>query len=61
MVTIETVFITAVVVVDVVETEYTRFPELKVLWSAAWWSTPRISPGFAKIALLLGIHVERGV
>ena len=61
MVSIDTVFITAVVVIDVVETQDTRFPELKVLWSAAWWSTPRISPGFAKIALLLGMHVERGV
>ena len=61
MVSIDTVFITAVVVVDVVETEYTRFSELKELWSAAWWSTPRISPGFAKIAFLLGTHVERGV
>ena len=61
MVSIDTVFITAVVVIYVVETEYTRFPELKMLWSAAWWSTPRISPGFAKIAFLLGIHVERGV
>ena len=40
---------------------YTRFPELKVLRSAAWWSTPRISPGFAKITVLLGVHVERGV
>ena len=61
MVSVDTVFLTAVLVIDVVETEYTRFPELKVLWSAAWWSTPRISPGFAKIAFLLGIHVERGV
>ena len=58
---INTVLINTVVVVDVVETLHTRFSELKMLRSATWWSTPRISPGFAKIALLLGMHVERGV